>query len=78
MDLRSAGRDAGRPAMSDAGRPTMNDVARSAGVSLKTVSQVVNGETDLADMVYPPVTGPATTEVLPTRPIARGSGEAAA
>ena len=49
MDLRSAGRDAGRPAMSDAARPTMNDVARSAGVSLKTVSRVVNGETGVAE-----------------------------
>ncbi len=31
-----------------AGRPTMNDVARSAGVSLKTVSRVVNGEPTVA------------------------------
>ena len=31
-----------------AGRPTMNDVARSAGVSLKTVSRVVNGESTVA------------------------------
>jgi LacI family transcriptional regulator len=31
-----------------AARPTMNDVARSAGVSLKTVSRVVNGETTVA------------------------------
>jgi len=29
-------------------RPTMNDVARTAGVSLKTVSRVVNGETSVA------------------------------
>ena len=37
------------------GRPTMNDVARAAGVSLKTVSRVVNGEItvspDLAERV---------------------------
>jgi LacI family transcriptional regulator len=31
-----------------AGRPTMNDVARTAGVSLKTVSRVVNGEPTVA------------------------------
>lgn len=29
-------------------RPTMNDVARTAGVSLKTVSRVVNGESTVA------------------------------
>jgi len=29
-------------------RPTMNDVAKTAGVSLKTVSRVVNGETTVA------------------------------
>jgi LacI family transcriptional regulator len=29
-------------------RPTMNDVARSAGVSLKTVSRVINGEPTVA------------------------------
>lgn len=29
-------------------RPTMNDVARAAGVSLKTVSRVVNGEASVA------------------------------
>lgn len=34
--------------MASASRPTMNDVARSAGVSLKTVSRVVNGETTVA------------------------------
>lgn len=42
------------------GRPTMNDVARTAGVSLKTVSRVVNGETgvspDLADRVRAAIT----------------------
>jgi LacI family transcriptional regulator len=32
----------------DSGPPTMRDVARSAGVSLKTVSRVVNGETTVA------------------------------
>src|SRR3569833_3788921 len=31
-----------------ASRPTMNDVARTARVSLKTVSRVVNGETTVA------------------------------
>lgn len=41
MDPRSAGRDAARP--------TMNDVALSAGVSLKTVSRVVNGEPGVAE-----------------------------
>jgi LacI family transcriptional regulator len=30
------------------GRPTMNDVARMAGVSLKTVSRVVNGESTVS------------------------------
>ncbi|HET6530553.1 MAG TPA: LacI family DNA-binding transcriptional regulator [Actinoplanes sp.] len=34
--------------MSGASRPTMIDVARTAGVSLKTVSRVVNGETTVA------------------------------
>ena len=34
--------------MLGASRPTMNDVARTAGVSLKTVSRVVNGETTVA------------------------------
>ncbi|MCY1137592.1 LacI family DNA-binding transcriptional regulator [Actinoplanes sp. Pm04-4] len=47
-------------------RPTMNDVARTAGVSLKTVSRVVNGETtvapDLAARVH------AAVESLDYRP----------
>jgi LacI family transcriptional regulator len=34
--------------VSGASRPTMIDVARTAGVSLKTVSRVVNGETTVA------------------------------
>ena len=42
-ELRSAGYGPG-PA-----RPTMKDVARSAGVSLKTVSRVVNGEPGVAE-----------------------------
>lgn len=33
------------------GRPTMNDVARSAGVSLKTVSRVVNGEATVSPVL---------------------------
>ena len=37
-----------RSATGAAGRPTMNDVARAAGVSLKTVSRVVNGEPAVA------------------------------
>jgi LacI family transcriptional regulator len=36
------------PGGGDKTRPTMNDVARSAGVSLKTVSRVVNGEPGVA------------------------------
>jgi LacI family transcriptional regulator len=42
----SAGTDGGRP-----GRPTMNDVARAAGVSLKTVSRVVNGEATVSPVL---------------------------
>ncbi|MEU4426894.1 LacI family DNA-binding transcriptional regulator [Actinoplanes sp. NPDC024001] len=48
------------------GKPTMNDVARTAGVSLKTVSRVVNGEPsvtpDLAARVH------AAVESLDYRP----------
>jgi len=33
------------------GRPTMNDVARAAGVSLKTVSRVVNGEQNVSPVL---------------------------
>ncbi len=49
-----------------AGRPTMNDVARSAGVSLKTVSRVVNGETTVAPDLVARVQ--AAVETLNYRP----------
>jgi LacI family transcriptional regulator len=39
---------AGRPARPGRGRPTMKDVAAHAGVALKTVSRVVNGEPGVA------------------------------
>ena len=52
--------------MMEEARPTMNDVARTAGVSLKTVSRVVNGEPtvapDLAARVH------AAVELLNYRP----------
>ena len=44
-------------------RPTMSNVATAAGVSLKTVSRVVNDER------------PSQRIVLPTALIVRGSGE---
>jgi LacI family transcriptional regulator len=47
-------------------RPTMNDVARTAGVSLKTVSRVVNGETTVAPDLVARVR--AAVEVLHYRP----------
>ena len=47
-------------------RPTMNDVARSAGVSLKTVSRVVNGETTVAPELAARVR--AAVEALNYRP----------
>jgi LacI family transcriptional regulator len=40
--------DQGGDMSAGSGPPTMRDVARSAGVSLKTVSRVVNGETTVA------------------------------
>jgi LacI family transcriptional regulator len=47
-------------------RPTMNDVARTAGVSLKTVSRVVNGETTVAPQLAARVR--AAVESLDYRP----------
>ncbi len=47
-------------------RPTMNDVARAAGVSLKTVSRVVNGETTVAPDLAAKVR--AAVETLDYRP----------
>jgi LacI family transcriptional regulator len=44
-----------------AARPTMNDVARTAGVSLKTVSRVVNGETTVAPDLAARVQAAVTT-----------------
>jgi LacI family transcriptional regulator len=40
--------NADRPGDGDIVRPTMKDVARAAGVSIKTVSRVVNGESTVA------------------------------
>ena len=48
------------------GRPTMNDVARRAGVSLKTVSRVVNGETTVDPVLVARVR--AAVESLHYRP----------
>src|SRR5690242_4444768 len=47
-------------------RPTMNDVARTAGVSLKTVSRVVNGEATVAPELVAKVR--AAVETLDYRP----------
>ncbi len=47
-------------------RPTMNDVARSAGVSLKTVSRVVNGEQNVSSPLAARVL--AAIDVLNYRP----------
>src|SRR3954447_17964860 len=47
-------------------RPTMNDVARTARVSLKTVSRVVNGETTVAPDLAARVR--AAVELLHYRP----------
>src|SRR3954453_10515386 len=49
-----------------AGLPTMRDVARTAGVSLKTVSRVVNGETTVAPELAARVQ--AAVETLHYRP----------
>lgn len=54
------------PAVERPGRPTMNDVARHAGVSLKTVSRVVNGETTVGAALAAKVR--AAVEALHYRP----------
>jgi LacI family transcriptional regulator len=48
------------------GRPTMNDVARAAGVSLKTVSRVVNGEQNVSPVLAAQVR--SAVEALNYRP----------
>src|SRR3954465_7533804 len=52
-------------------RPTMNDVAKTAGVSLKTVSRGVNGETTGAPVLAP--RGRAGVASLASRPPPGGS-----
>ena len=52
--------------MTGEARPTMNDVARTAGMSLKTVSHVVNGETTVSPDLLARVR--AAVEVLHYRP----------
>ena len=58
--------NAAPPAQDRPGRPTMNDVARRAGVSLKTVSRVVNGETTVSPALAARVR--AAVEALHYRP----------